>query len=101
MKKLPAFLEHYFWDIDFSKIDMNKTHPVYIIKRILNFGNDRATKWLFRNFEEEAMKQALMNHRGFSKRATTYWGKFFKMPKHDIMYFKKGFPNPPVRLWSY
>ncbi len=100
-KRLPIFLEHYFWDVDFNKIDLKKTHPNYIIERILNFGNERATKWLFRNFDEEIIKQTLRDRRGLSKRAATYWGKFFKMPKREIMYFKKGFPNPPMRLWPY
>lgn len=99
--KLPAFLKQYFWDVDFGKVDLNKTHPSYIIQRILNFGNDQAIKWLLRNFDIETMKQTLRNRRGFTKRAATYWGRFFNMPRQDIMYFKKGFPNPPVRLWPY
>lgn len=100
MKRLPVFLKKYFWDVDFKKIDPKK-YPSYIIQRILNFGDQRATGWLFRNFNKEIMKQTLQIRRGFSKRAATYWGKFFNMPRREIMYFKKGFPNPPVRLWPY
>ena len=98
--RLPKSFKQYFWDVDFEKL-IAKKYPYYIIQRILNFGDQNATEWLFRNFDSEIVKQTLRIRRGFSKRAATYWGKYFKMPKRDIMYFKKGFPNPPERLWPY
>lgn len=98
--KLPIFLKKYFWEVNFKRLDPER-YPSYIIQRILNFGKDQATKWLFKNFDEEIIKQTLRDRRGFSKRAAAYWSKFFNMPKREIMYFKKGFPNPPVRLWPY
>lgn len=100
MKQLPAFLKKYFWEIDFDRLNPEKS-PYYIIKRILNYGDKRATGWLFRNFDRKAMIYSLQNHRGYTKRATTYWGNFFHMRRSSIMYFKKGFPNPPIRLWPY
>lgn len=101
INKLPRSFKQYFWEVDFNKIDLNKTHPSYIIQRILNFGNEWATKWLLINFDEDVIKQTIRDYRGLSKHAAIYRGKFFKMPKREIMYFKKGFPNPPTRLWPY
>ena len=45
MKKAPAFLKQYFWDIDFDKLDIEK-YPLYVVARILNYGDEKAIAWM-------------------------------------------------------
>ena len=49
MGKLPSFLQKYFWDVDFSKVD-KKTHSQFIVERILEFGDQKSVKWMINNF---------------------------------------------------
>ena len=52
MKKLPVFLKSFFWDVEFSKIDP-KENRVYILKRILEFGDEQAVSWMWENFNKQ------------------------------------------------
>jgi hypothetical protein len=45
MGKIPEFLKKYFWDVEFNKIDLKKNR-VYILKRILEFGDEKAVAWM-------------------------------------------------------
>lgn len=98
--KLPEFLRGYFWDVDFAKIDTEK-YEYFIVKRVLHYGNDKAIIWLFKNYNLSLVKKVIMTTRDISPEKATLWGKVFNIPKSKIMRFKKGFPNPPGRLWGY
>lgn len=100
MRKAPAFLKKYFWDIDFNKLDPNK-YPAYVIQKILEFGDVRALRWLFRNFDRETIKKTVRERRGFSKLTANFCGIALDIPREEILCFKKGFPNPPIRIWPY
>jgi len=53
MKKLPRFLNKYFWDVEFEKIDLQKRR-VYVLKRILEYGDERAVACKIRVISERA-----------------------------------------------
>lgn len=98
--KAPLFLKKYFWDIDFKKLDPQK-RPEYVIERILELGDVRAVRWVFRNFKKEVIKKAIMTRRGLSPKTANFWATFFNIPHEEIVCFRKGFPNPPKQIWSY
>ena len=52
---LPLFLEKYFWDTDFNKINF-KQHPEYVILRILEYGNIKAVRWLLKSSNKKKIK---------------------------------------------
>lgn len=100
MKKLPAFLKEYFWDVDFKKIDQERS-AIYVIERLLEYGDIKAIKWLVKTYNREQIKEVLMTKRGLSPKTANFWGIMLNVPKSQILCFKKGFPNPPVRIWNY
>ena len=51
MKELLKFLKSYFWDADFKEIDPQENRA-YVLKRILNYGDERAVTWMFDNFKK-------------------------------------------------
>ncbi|MBI4777796.1 hypothetical protein HY792_02605, partial [Candidatus Desantisbacteria bacterium] len=61
--KLPEFLSKYFWEVDFDKIDLQKRR-VYVLSRILDYGDKKAVAWMWKNFTEEEIKNILYNYRG-------------------------------------
>lgn len=73
---LPKFLHKYFWSYDASKI--SSTAPVdraLIITHILNLGDVKALKWLFKTYSWEQIKGVLKKPwRGvWDKRSLNYW----------------------------
>lgn len=100
MIKAPAFLKKYFWDIDFEKLDRQKS-SYYVIERLLEFGDEHAVRWVLQYFNDETIKKTLKQGRGFSKRTASFWGMYFNIPRKEMVCFKKGFPNPPVKTWPY
>ncbi|MBI2475835.1 MAG: hypothetical protein HYV67_01155 [Candidatus Taylorbacteria bacterium] len=59
-KKLPVmvFRQSLFWDVDPKTIDPEK-HAVYIIERILDFGNTEEVRWLFRYYPKSEIKRVM------------------------------------------
>lgn len=100
VKRAPLFLKRYFWDIDFAKFNPQK-YSSQTILQILEFGNDKAVRWLFANFPKEKIKEVFKKRRGFSARTANFWSLILDIPQKEILCFKKGFPNPPVKIWPY
>lgn len=71
MAKLPPFLKKYFWDIDFKKLDSQKNSE-YIIVRLLEFGDEKAIRWVIKAFSKKFIKQTVMTSRGFSPKTATF-----------------------------
>ena len=99
MKRLPKFLKKYFWDVNFAKINLDKRR-IYVLKRLLEYGDEEAVAWMWRNFTESEMKNALYNFRGYSQKSAwrTILGRFEDV-KFSIFYNYKFRPDffDPVR----
>jgi len=77
-KKLPKFLQPFLWSYNLNSFDLN--NPLdrkLIIRHILNYGNERAVKWLLKNFSLEEIKKVLKTPvRGFWRpESLNYWLK--------------------------
>lgn len=68
MKALGPF----FWDTDWSKIDLKK-HRVYIIERILELGDPAAVRWLFSTYSDAELKRVVKTSRNISAKSANYW----------------------------
>lgn len=95
-KKLPEFLNKYFWDID--KLNFNK-YPVFTIERILEYGDEDAVKWVLKNFKLSQIKQTLMRRKGISPKSATYWSLLFNVPKNKITCLKKSYRKMQKSHW--
>lgn len=51
-----------FWDIDVDTLDLDE-HALYIIDRVLDFGDDEDIRWLFSYYPKETIKATLKNSR--------------------------------------
>jgi hypothetical protein len=88
MRKLPRFLKRYFWDVDFSKLQKD-SYPQYIIERILEYGDEKAVKWLFRHFSRSEIRRTLIKRRGISPLSANYWSLILKLSKSKILCLQK------------
>jgi len=71
-KRAIKFRQELFWDVDPKKIDPKK-HATYIIERILDFGNTREVKWLFRFYPDQLIKNTAKKSRGMTKMSKQFW----------------------------
>ena len=61
-----------FWDSDVSTIDIDR-YDLYIIERILDFGNIQEINWMFEHYSIETIKKALYTRRGLSRMSFSFW----------------------------
>ncbi len=66
------FRQSLFWDVDPSKIDVNKDAE-YIIERILDFGHDDEVRWMWRFYGKELVKKVVDNSRSLKKETVNLW----------------------------
>lgn len=97
---LPKFLNKYFWDVDFRKLDAGE-YPYFIIERILEYGDEQAVKWMMANFENTKIKETLMRSRGISLKSANYWALIFNVPKNKILCLKKSYRKVKESHWPY
>lgn len=70
-ERLPKKLYPYFWEIDQKKLDVAKREH-YILTRLLEYGDQDAIRWAWRNFGKQAWQEALRS-RDVSKRTRLFW----------------------------
>jgi len=80
MNRLPKFLEKYFWDIEFKNLDFDK-RKVYILKRILDYGDEKAVAWMWKHFTKSEIKNVLLNFRDTLKKARIFGPSYWTYPK--------------------
>lgn len=98
--KLPSFLKKYFWDVEFSKLDFRKDLG-YIAARILEYGDARAVKWLFRVFPKGKIKEVIRKSRQFSPKSANFWSLFFNIKQNQIECLKKSYQKTQKSHWPY
>lgn len=95
---LPKFLHKYLWSYDISKISTADPADRYlIITHILNLGNAKALKWLFKTYSREQIKSVLRKPwRGvWDKRSLDYWKNLLNVNTPKDVYEKAVFRLEP------
>jgi len=100
VKILPGFLKKYFWDVEFGKIDLDN-RSVYVLKRILEYGDEKAVRWMWRSFKEEEIKNALCNFRGYSLKTANFWAFILNIKKEDVKCLSRSFRETQKLFWPY
>lgn len=98
--KLPKFLKKYFWEVDFNRLDLKK-RPEYVALRLLEYGDIKALRWLFRNLHKNKIRNILLNQRGLSPRSLYFWSSFFNVSKEKILCLKKSYLKRRRSHWPY
>jgi hypothetical protein len=100
VKKLPVFLKKYFWDVDFGKIDLDNRR-VYVLKRILEYGDGEAAAWMWKNFTKPEIKNALCKFRGYSQKSANFWAFILDINKEDVKCLSRSFRETQKQFWPY
>lgn len=57
---IPSYIHPFLWSYDVDKLDLSQNKK-RIITNILNFGDTRATDWLFKTYKEGEIKKMVSN----------------------------------------
>ena len=66
------FRPELFWDVDPKTIDKKK-HARYIIERILDFGDDKEVRWLWKNYSHKLIREAVEKSRVLHGPTRSLW----------------------------
>lgn len=100
MKKLPPFLKKYFWDVDFEKLDIDKSAS-HLIQRLLEYGDQKAIKWLLKNYTKDLIKEVVMRRRGFSPKTAKFWATLLDIDKRKVVCLQTPYLKMRQMHWPY
>ena len=72
MIKIPQTFQGYFWDTNLAKIDPKK-HRTYLIERLLEYGDEKAYRWLNKNFSKATIRKVVAESRRISPKTRNFW----------------------------
>lgn len=94
--KLPKFLHRYFWESDVEELK-TKDSEKYIVERLLDRGDEKAIKWLFDNYDRQAISRVVLGNRQLSKKSLNYWLTILNLEKWK----PKLLAQKQKAIWNY
>ncbi len=82
---LPRHLQPFFWSSKITELDP-KQHKKRIITNLLNFGDIRALRWLFKNYSRQEIKEMTVDFLPgeWSKKSLNFWRLFFNLKGEKV-----------------
>jgi hypothetical protein len=97
---IPAYVKKYFWEINVRELNL-KDNADYIIKRILEYGDIKAVRWLFKTVSRKKIKEALLKGRGFSRPTANFFAGILGLDKNKIACLKRSYQKTQKSHWPY
>lgn len=98
--QLPSFLKKYFWDTDFNSLSIKK-HSSYLITRLLEYGDEKALSWMFKNINRKKIETTVIESRELSQKSANFWGLVLNLNKTRIQCLKKSYQKIQSSHWRY
>lgn len=76
--EIPAFIAKLFWDVNVKHLDFSK-HAPFIIERVLEYGNPLSFGWLTEKYDEDQIKDVILNNKGLSKKSRDFWKAWYNI----------------------
>ncbi len=86
---LPQELHTLFWDINVATFDP-ATYPEYSIGRVLEFGDEKAVKWMKETFSEAEITAVIRNARHLSRKSANSWALVYHIPADQVAALRPG-----------
>lgn len=86
--RLPKFLQPHFWEADLGQVSRRR-HEFYIIERLIEHGDDRAIRWLRRNYTPARIAEVVRTSRAISPNTANLWALLLGIPRGDIRCFSE------------
>lgn len=86
--RLPDFLKPYFWETDLARIGARR-YESYIIERVIEYGDDRAIRWLRQNYTPTQIARVVRTSRVISPNTANLWALTLEIPRGKIKCFSR------------
>jgi len=80
---IPSDLHGLFWDTDLNAF-VPEAYPDYTILRVLEWGDERAVRWLQQTFPDAEVRRVLSTERRLSERSANFWALVYQMPHSEV-----------------
>jgi hypothetical protein len=97
--KIPYGLYAFFWDVKPEKLNP-VTDYVYILERLMEYGDDKAFRWIMNTYDDHQRIEVLKKSRKLSRKTATFWSNYYRVPKEEIRCFSKSFPATGDVFWN-
>lgn len=83
MTSLPTYTHRFFWDIDPASLNVDD-YRVYVIERLLEYGDLPSVEWMLATFPREAIVNVLQSSRRLSALSANFWALYFDVDKETV-----------------
>ncbi len=90
-----SFRPELFWDVDFSKLDLDE-HAAFIIVRVMENGIREEVRSVWEFYGKETIKHHLTQARYLSPRTISYFANLFKISRSK---FRSSSPIENAKTW--
>lgn len=90
MNNIPDFVTKYLWDVPATKVSI-KSHPEFVIERVLEYGDSKALDWLNNAFEKNVIIGVIKKSRRISPKTGNFYGLYYGIDRKDILCIQKPF----------
>ena len=84
---IPQELRPLFWDTDLEHFNP-VSYPAYTIGRVLEYGDDKAIRWLRDTFSETQIVEVLRTERRLSRKSANFWAIVYHIPSEEVAALK-------------
>ncbi|MBN2542918.1 hypothetical protein JXI42_08635 [bacterium] len=79
---IPPSVLKLFWDVNKETVDPVE-HAVFIIKRVLNWGDQTSLKWLRTTYSEKQILEVIKRKRGLLPKTINFWEVYYGMAQRS------------------
>jgi hypothetical protein len=94
-KRIPAYLERYFWDVSPASLDV-KSDSHFIIKRILDRGDTEDIRWLLSTYTGEEIRNVVTGTKDLARATGNFWADILGVDKKEVPCLQK--PYFPIHF---
>jgi len=95
--KLPRKFYSYFWDVNPRKINLEEK-PVFVIKRVLEYGETESVDWLKQIYGLKKIKHALLKTRDLSRKTGLFWAGVLGLEQNDLPCLQIPYHRTPFKV---
>jgi hypothetical protein len=80
---LPESFRPQFWDTEFRP-ELSRTHPEYVVARLLEHGGDASITWLLRHVPRSLIERVIRTRKGLRRTTAHCWANYLDIPLEEI-----------------
>lgn len=97
---IPRSLYRFFWDVDPAKVNP-RTHPYYVINRLLDKGDLEAARWVLKSFPKDLIIETLKTLRDFSPKSARFWATYLGISQEEVACLQPSYLEKRRMHWPY